>query len=55
MLGDIFYGTNDFLDVKDLMHEEDVLEYYSKETIMGSFKRRRSGWFSLLPVLLRVL
>jgi hypothetical protein len=55
MLGDIFYGTNDFLDVKDLMHKEDVLEYYSKETIMGSFKRRRSGWFSLLPVLLRVL
>ncbi|KAJ6898407.1 hypothetical protein NC652_025044 [Populus alba x Populus x berolinensis] len=37
------------------MHKEDVLEYYSKETIMGLFEKRPSGWFSLLPDLLQVL
>ncbi|KAL9401252.1 hypothetical protein Peur_005101 [Populus x canadensis] len=27
MVGDVFYGTDDYLDVKDLIHREDVLEH----------------------------
>ncbi|KAB5545186.1 hypothetical protein DKX38_013298 [Salix brachista] len=34
VVGDIFYGTDDYLDVKDSIHKEDVLEHYRRETIM---------------------
>ncbi|KAL9364133.1 hypothetical protein Peur_042006 [Populus x canadensis] len=47
MVGDIFYGTDDYLDVRDSIHREDVLEHYRREIIMRSLNKRKLSRFSI--------
>ncbi|KAJ6911394.1 hypothetical protein NC652_021879 [Populus alba x Populus x berolinensis] len=47
MVGDIFYGTDDYLDVRDSIHREDVLEHYRREIIMRSLHKRKLSRFSI--------
>ncbi|KAF9677809.1 hypothetical protein SADUNF_Sadunf08G0146400 [Salix dunnii] len=47
MVGDIFYGTDDYLDVKDSIHKEDVLEHYRRETIVRALNKRKLSRLSI--------
>ncbi|XVF11203.1 hypothetical protein REPUB_Repub08aG0005700 [Reevesia pubescens] len=39
-MGDVFFGTDDIKDTRDLMYKEDVLESYRQETAMKSLRRQ---------------
>ncbi|OMO94894.1 hypothetical protein CCACVL1_05723 [Corchorus capsularis] len=51
-IGDVFFGSDDISDTKDLDYKEDVLESYRKETAMKSLRRRaKKGSFGCLELL----
>ncbi|XWS36957.1 hypothetical protein CRYUN_Cryun19dG0002100 [Craigia yunnanensis] len=39
-IGDVFFGTDDIKDTRELMYKEDVVASYHRETAMKSLKRR---------------
>ncbi|OMO98118.1 hypothetical protein COLO4_14118 [Corchorus olitorius] len=51
-IGDVFFGSDDISDTKDLDYKEDVLESYRKETAMKSLRRRaKKGSFGCIEFL----
>ncbi|KAK8481657.1 hypothetical protein V6N11_068346 [Hibiscus sabdariffa] len=41
-IGDVFFGTDDMKDTRDLVYKGDVLESYQRETAVKYLRRRRS-------------
>ncbi|MBA0674081.1 hypothetical protein Goari_015693 [Gossypium aridum] len=39
-IGDVFFGTDDIRDTRDLLYKEDVLESYQKETAQKYLRQR---------------
>ncbi|KAL4323201.1 hypothetical protein GQ457_11G030290 [Hibiscus cannabinus] len=39
-IGDVFFGSDDIKETRDLGFKEDVLESYRRETVMKSLRRR---------------
>lgn len=39
-IGDVFFGTDDIMDSKDLKYEEDVFNSYRREVAMKTLKQR---------------
>ncbi|KAB2072885.1 hypothetical protein ERO13_A07G041700v2 [Gossypium hirsutum] len=39
-IGDVFFGTDDIRDTRDLLYKEDVLESYHKETAQKYLRQR---------------
>ncbi|GMI76623.1 hypothetical protein HRI_001331600 [Hibiscus trionum] len=59
-IGDVFFGSDDIKDTRDLAFKEDVLESYRRETVMKSLRRRSKkesisnvGCVEFLKLLLR--
>ncbi|GMI95355.1 hypothetical protein HRI_003204800 [Hibiscus trionum] len=48
-IGDVFFGTDDIKDTRDLVYKGDVLESYHRETAVKYMRRRsKKEWISNL-------
>ncbi|KAL5744291.1 hypothetical protein ACOSP7_027153 [Xanthoceras sorbifolium] len=45
--GDMFFGTDDIGEFRDLIYKEDVIEAYRRDCAMKSFRRKQKGWLSV--------
>ncbi|KAF5731063.1 hypothetical protein HS088_TW19G00667 [Tripterygium wilfordii] len=47
-VGDVFFGTDDIADTRDLLYKEDVLESYRRDEALKSSKKRQKKRCSLI-------
>ncbi|KAJ9176216.1 hypothetical protein P3X46_011555 [Hevea brasiliensis] len=43
-MGDVFFGSDDAKDMKEIKYKEDILEGYRRKRAIKDLRRKKKGW-----------